>query len=119
MANLDQLTYAHTLVWCNTVLVWLWNKDLMLPQDANVQPGDRVYKQNMRVNKLDPRWLTGYQVVHMESSRMAVLRHDKSNREEFMNVRHIRKASLVSELLQHVGIAPTLYLRLEDLPDLN
>ncbi len=48
-----------------------------------------------------------------------VLRHDKSDREEFMNVRHIRKASLVSELLQHVGTAPKLYLRLKDLPDLN
>ena len=50
---------------------------------------------------------------------MAVLRHNKSNREEFMNIRYIRKASLVSKLLQHVGIAPKLYLRLEDLPDLN
>ena len=38
-ANLDQLTYAHALVWCNTVLVWLWNKDLTLLQDANVQLG--------------------------------------------------------------------------------
>ncbi len=78
-----------------------------------------MYKQNMRANKLDPRWLTGYQVVHMESSRTAVLRHDVSDREEFVNIRHLRKASLVSELLQHVGAAPKLYLRLEDLPDLN
>ena len=59
-ANLDQLTYAHMLVWCNTVLVQLQNKDLMLPWGTNVQLGDRVYKQNMRANKLDPRWLTGY-----------------------------------------------------------
>ncbi len=49
----------------------------------------------------------------------AVLRHDASDREEFVNVRHIRKASLVSELLQHMGTAPKLYLRLEGLPDLN
>ncbi len=55
----------------------------------------------------------------METSCTAVLRHDSSNREEFMNVRHIRKASPVSELLQYVGTAPKLYLRLEDLPDLN
>ena len=48
------------LVWCNTVMVQLCNKDLTLPQDSNVKLGDRVYKQNMRVNKLDPRWLTGY-----------------------------------------------------------
>ena len=60
MANLDQLTYIHALAWHNTVLVQLWNKDLTLPWDANVQLGDMVYKQNMRVNKLDPRWLTGY-----------------------------------------------------------
>ena len=39
--------------------------------------------------------------------------------EEFLNMRHIRKASPVSELLQHMGTAPKLYLRLEDLPDLN
>ncbi len=50
---------------------------------------------------------------------MVVLQHDTSNREEFMNIRHIRKASLVSELLQHVRTEPKLYLRLEDLPDLN
>ena len=55
----------------------------------------------------------------MESSCTVVLRHNKSDREEFVNVRHLRKASLVSELLQHVGTAPKLYLRLEDLPDLN
>ena len=55
----------------------------------------------------------------MEMSCTVVLRHDASNREEFVNVRHIRKASLVSELLQHVGTVPKLYLRLEDLPDLN
>ncbi len=116
-ANLDQLTYA--LAQCNTVMVQLCNKDLTLPWDSNVKPGDRVYKQNMRMNKLDPRWLTGYQVVHMEMSCTVVLRHDASNREEFVNVRHIRKASLVSELLQHMGTVPKLYLRLEDLPDLN
>ncbi len=58
-------------------------------------------------------------MVLMESSRTAVLYHDKSNREEFVNVRHIRKASPVSELLQHMGMALKLYLRLEDLPDLN
>ena len=111
--------YAHTLVQHNTVMAWLHNKDLTLPWDANVQLGDRVYKQNMRANKLDPRWLTGYQVVHMKTSHTAVLRHDKSDREEFVSVRHIRKASLDSELLQHMGTAPKLYLRLEDLPDLN
>ena len=55
----------------------------------------------------------------MESSHTTVLRHDVSDREEFVNMRHIRKASPVSELLQHVGTAPKLYLRLEDLPDLN
>ncbi len=55
----------------------------------------------------------------METSCTVVLRHDKSDREEFVNIRHIRKASLVSELLQHVGTAPKLYLRLEDLPNLN
>ena len=55
----------------------------------------------------------------MEMSCTAVLKHDASDREEFVNVRHIRKASLVSELLQHVGTVPKLYLRLEDLPDLN
>ncbi len=55
----------------------------------------------------------------MESSHTTVLRHDKSNREEFVNVRHIRKASPVSELLQHMGTVPKLYLRLEDLSDLN
>ena len=91
----------------------------MLHCNMNVKPGDRVYKQNMRANKLDPRWLTWYLVVHMESSRTVVLHHNKSNREEFMNVRHIRKASPVSELLHHVGTALRLYLRLEDLPDLN
>ncbi len=57
-ANLDQLTYM--LVQHNTVMAWLCNKDLTLPWDANVKPGDRVYKQNRRANKLDPRWLTGY-----------------------------------------------------------
>ncbi len=55
----------------------------------------------------------------MQTSRTAVLQHDKSDKEEFVNVRHIRKTSLVSELLQHIGTAPKLYLRLEDLPDLN
>ncbi len=55
----------------------------------------------------------------MEMSCTAVLRHDSSDREEFMNMRYIRKASPVSELLQHVGTAPKLYLRLEDLLDLN
>ena len=55
----------------------------------------------------------------METSCTVVLRHDMSDREEFVNVRHIRKASPVSKLLQHVGTAPKLYLRLEDLPDLN
>ena len=59
-ANLDQLTYTHVLALHNTVIVQLCNKDLTLPQDTNVKPGDRVYKQNMRANKLDPRWLTGY-----------------------------------------------------------
>ena len=102
-----------------TLMAWLCNKDLTLPWNTNVKLGDRVYKQNMRANKLDPRWLTGYQVVCMETSHTAVLRHDASYREEFVNVRHIRKAGLVSELLQHVGTVPKLYLRLEDLPDLN
>ncbi len=59
-ANLDQLTYTHKLAWCNTVMAWLCNKDLALPWDSNVKLGDIVYKQNMRANKLDPRWLTGY-----------------------------------------------------------
>ena len=78
-----------------------------------------MYKQNMRANKLDPRWLTGYRVVCMETLCTAVLRHNESDREEFVNVRYIRKASPVSKLLQHVGTAPKLYLRLEDLPDMN
>ncbi len=64
--NLDPLTYAHALAWCNTVMAWLHNKDLTLPWDTNVKLGDRVYKQNMRANKLDPRWLTRYQVVHID-----------------------------------------------------
>ena len=55
----------------------------------------------------------------METSHTVVFRHDTSDREEIVNMRHIRKASLVSELLQHVGTVPKLYLRLEDLPDLN
>ena len=55
----------------------------------------------------------------MEMSCTAVLRHDVSDREEFVNIRHIRKASPVLELLQHMGTVPKLYLRLEDLPDLN
>ena len=42
----------------------------------------------------------------METLCTAVLRHNKSYREEFVNVRHIRKASLVSELLHHMGTAP-------------
>lgn len=118
-ANLDQLTYAHALARRNTVLARLKNKDNLVPRDVDIKPGDRVYKQNMRANKLDPRWLTGYRVIRMQTSRTAVLRHDDSDREEFVNVRHIRKSSPVSELLQHVGTAPKLYLRLEDLPDLN
>ncbi len=97
----------------------LRNKDLALLWDSNVKVGDRVYKQNMRANKLDPQWLTRYRVVCMETSCTAVSRHDVSDREEFVNVRHIRKASPVSELLQHMGTAPKLYLRLEDLLDLN
>ncbi len=52
-ANLDQLTYAHALARRNTILARLRNKDVTLPRNTNVQAGDRVYKQNMRANKLD------------------------------------------------------------------
>ncbi len=44
-------------------MAWLWNKDLMLPWNANFQLGDRVYKQNMSEQ-------TGPEMVNRFSSGM-------------------------------------------------
>ena len=88
--------------------------------------GDRVYKQNFTrgKGKTDLKWLPGYRIIDFETGRTAVVEHTESKCKARVNVRHLRYADPISELIGTSSIdtfpgSSKLYFSADDLADLN
>ena len=117
--SLDQLGYAHALARRNTILARLKHQGIRKERDPVLKAGDLVYKENLTGKKLDPKWIPGYRIQKMLSERTAEIKHIKTEKLERANVRHLKKSSPVRELMGNASGTPKLYVRIEDLPDLD
>jgi hypothetical protein len=92
--------------------------------EGQLKIGDRVYRENFGKTKTDLKWLPGYRIVGFESSRTALIEHSETKVKARVNVRHLRWADPVSELISNSNIdvfpgESKLYFSADDLEDLN
>jgi len=94
--------------------------------DKPLTVGDRVFRKNMssKRSKTDLKWLPGYRIVEFKTPFTAVIEHSKTKTKARINVRHLRWADPVSELVMNseLDVFPgesKLYFSAEDIKDLN
>jgi hypothetical protein len=92
--------------------------------DRPLKVGDRVFRQNFQSTKIDLKWLPGYRIVEMQSTRTAVVEHIDSYLKSRVNVKHLRLSDPVSDLIygSNIDVSPgetKLYFSAGDLPDLD
>lgn len=126
--DLSQLHVAHALARKNLCLARKRAKrnELGEVNDHKLQIGDRVFRKNhsSHLTKADLKWLPGYRVTGFESSRTAWIKHSIGGLKARVNVRDLRWADPVSELLMNSNLdvfpgESKLYFSAEDLKDLN
>ncbi len=95
-------------------------------EDKPLSVGDRVFRKNVsgQRHKTDPHWLPGYRIVGFQSGRTAIIEHTASKTKARVNVRHLRWADPISELINNtqLDVVPgqsKLYLSAQDMADLN
>ena len=125
LLDLSQLHAAYALGRKNLCLQRLKSgrKPKML-DDFPLKKGDRVFRKNVGARKCDLKWLPGYRILKFESSRTAVIEHTETKTCSRVNVRQLRWADPVSELIFNSNIdsfpgTSKLYLSAGDLDDLN
>jgi hypothetical protein len=125
--DLQQLRTAYALGRKNLCLARKkCNTKIKMLDTVPLQVGDRVYRQNFgsNANKIDFKWEPGWRIVDFETSRTAIIEHTRSKIKARVNVRHLRWADPVSELIDNSNIdvfpgGSKLYFSAEDLKDLN
>ena len=122
--DLDHLHTAYALGRKNLMLARRKNDKATKQSERPPQVGDRVLLKDPFRTKVDPTWQSGWRVVDMESGRTAVIVHSDTQRKRRVNVRHLRLADPVAELLSHATLdaypgSTKLYLTAEELEDLN
>jgi hypothetical protein len=123
--DLSQLHTAHALARKNMCLARRRSKNPVKMLDKHeLEVGDRVYRQNMNNTKTDLKWLPGYRIIRFESARTAVIEHSRSKVKSRVNIRHLRWADPISELIlnSNIDVFPgqsKLYFTADDLEDLN
>jgi len=124
--DLSQLRTAYGLARKNLCLARRKSKNSEKDSEPKLKVGDRVYRQNFTNSrtKVDLKWLPGYRIVSFESSRTAVIEHSETGVKSRVNVRHLKWADAVSELINNSNIdtfpgTSKLYFRADDLDDLQ
>jgi hypothetical protein len=125
--DLQQLHTAYALARKNLCLARRKSKcKVQMFDDSPLQIGDRVYRQNFSKTrtKTDLKWLPGFRIVDFQSVRTAVIEHTETKVKSRVNVRHLRWADPVSELIYNSNIdvfpgCSKLYFTASDLDDLN
>ena len=125
--DLMQLRTAYALARKNLVLSRLRQNrrcDEKLLDKRPLQVGDRVYREHITHKKSALRWLPGYRVVEMFTDRTALIEHTDSLQTAVVNVRNLRLADPVAELIQNTDIdcfpgKSRLFFRADDLEDLD
>ena len=124
--DLSQLRTSYALARKNMCLARRKSKCNKKLLDRPLKVGDRVYRQNFSSNrtKVDLKWRPGFRIVGFESARTAVIEHTESMVKSRVNVRHLRWADPVSELINNSNIdvfpgESKLYFSASDLADLN
>jgi hypothetical protein len=123
--DLSQLHTAHAIARKNMCLARRKNKGTVrLIDKTELKVGDRVYRQKFGQGKLDLKWMPGYRIIGFESSRTAIIEHTESKIKSRVNLRHLRWADPVSELIENSNIdtfpgQSKLYFTAADLEDLN
>jgi transposase InsO family protein len=124
--NLDEIGIAYGIARKNLCLARKRSKAKVKVLDRPLQVGDRVYRQNMSSSKskTDLKWLPGYRIVRMESSRTAVVEHTHTGVKSRVSVDYLRWADPVSELILNSNIdtfpgESKLYFSADDFQDLN
>ena len=124
--DLQQLRAAYALARKNLCLARRKAKSTAkLTFHRKLQVGDRVYKQNQTPkSKVDLKWEPGFRIVGFESSRTAIVEHTETAIKSRVNVRQLRWADPVSELINNSCLdtfpgRSRLYFTSEDLEDLN
>ena len=94
--------------------------------DKPLKVGDRVFRKNMSGTraKTDLRWLPGYRVISFDSDRTAIIEHTQTKTTARVNVRHLRWADPISEIIMNseLDVVPgqsKLYFSAEDVADLD
>ena len=124
IVDLEQLKTAHALARKNAVLSRLRNKTPVHSPDSPLKAGDRVYKKNIIGNKTESRWRPGFRIQRMITNRTAIVEETKTGAKMKVNVRHLRRTDPLAELVHNsnLDVVPgrsKLYLRADELPDLN
>ena len=122
--DLDHLHTAYALGRKNLVRARLKNDHKAEMHDREPRVGDRVLLRILNRKKTDPHWEAGWRIVSMETLRTAVIVHSGPKGKRRVNVRHLRLADPVAELLSHSCLdaypgATKMYLSAEDLDDLD
>ena len=123
--DLEQLRTAHALARKNLCLARRKSKGARPHNpDPPLKVGDRVYKKSHEVTKLDLPWQPGFRIVGFKSSRTAIVEHTETKIKVTVNVRDLRWADPISELIQNTSVdafpgRSKLYFRADDLEDLD
>ena len=124
--DLHQLHKAYALARKNLCLARRRAHKQIRLQDLPLKVGNRVYRLNMgrEHTKTDLKWLPGYRIIEMPSTRTAIIKHTETGIKSRVAVQHLRFADPLSELLYNSNIdvfpgTSKLYFRADDLKDLN
>jgi len=123
--DLAQLHTAYALARKNLCLARRRAKNTVKILDKYpLKTGDRVYRQNFSGTKQDLKWLPGYKIIDWTSSRTAVIEHTETLYKSRVNIKHLRWADPISELIynSNIDVFPgesKLYFKADDLEDLD
>ena len=122
--DLEKLKVATQLARKNTVLARLKHQGPVRKPAEEIKLGDMVYRENMGRSKIEPRWLSGYRVVEMISSRKAKIVDIKTKKTHIVGLRHLHLSNPLAEILRNTKVdcfpgRSKLYFRSDDYPDLG
>ena len=125
-SGLQQLRSAMSHARKNLALARQRSKTVIKTHEKPLQVGDRVFRMNFSRDKtkIDTKWLAGYRVLEFLTSRTVKIIHVRTGKTHIVNIRHLRWADPVSELLDNTNIdcfpgESKLYFHSKDLEDLN
>ena len=125
-SGLQQLRTAMAHARKNLALARQRSKVVLRQHARPLKVGDRVFRMNFSRNrsKVDTKWLAGYRILEFLTSRTVRVVHTRTGKTHRVNLRHLRWADPISELLDNTNIdcfpgESKLYFQAGDLEDLN